>query len=42
MTYSLDLAFGRGLPHFDDAAFAAHATSATMHDFRDFVMRALP
>jgi uncharacterized membrane protein len=42
MTYSLDLAFGRGLPRFDDAGFAAHATSATMHDFRDFVMRALP
>jgi hypothetical protein len=42
MTYCLDLAFGRGLPRFEDAAFAAHATSATMHDFRDYVMRALP
>jgi uncharacterized membrane protein len=42
MTYCLDLAFGRGLPRFDDDAFAAHATSASMHDFRDFVMRTLP
>jgi uncharacterized membrane protein len=39
MTYGLDLGFGRGLPRFDDAAFDAHATSATMADFRDYVMR---
>lgn len=42
MTYCLDVAFGRGLPRFDDASFDAHATSASMHDFRDFVMRAIP
>jgi hypothetical protein len=41
MTYSLDLAFGRTMPRFDDAAFAAHATSATLNDFRDFVLREL-
>ena len=41
MTYSLDLAFGRSMPRFDDAAFAAHATSATLNDFRDFVLRDL-
>lgn len=39
MTYCLDLAFGKGMPNFDDAAFAAHATSATLSDFRDFVLR---
>jgi hypothetical protein len=39
MTYALDLSLGRGMPRFDDAAFAAHATSASLNDFRDFVLR---
>ena len=40
MTYALDLALGKGMPRFEDGAFAAHATSASMNDFRDFVLRA--
>ena len=39
MTYGLDLAFGGGKPRFDDDAFSSHATSATLADFRDFVLR---
>jgi uncharacterized membrane protein len=39
MTYGLDLSFGGGALHFDDVAFSSHPTSATLADFRDFVLR---
>jgi uncharacterized membrane protein len=39
MTYGLDLSFGGGALHFDDASFSSHPTSATLADFRDFVLR---
>lgn len=42
LTYSLDLALGSGLPEFDDTSFRLHATSATLGDFREFVVRTLP
>ena len=41
MTYGLDLRVGRGLPPFDDAPFANHASSATLADFREFAIRTL-
>lgn len=43
MTYSLDLDLGEAgaLPNWSDPMFEGHAASATMSDFRDFVMRAL-
>jgi hypothetical protein len=39
MTYGLDLAFGGAPPRFEDDAFSSHATSASLADFRDFVLR---
>lgn len=43
MTYRLEVDLGsNGLPAFDDALFDAHASSATLSDFRDFVIRTLP
>jgi len=42
MTYALDVRVARGLPPFANAAFAAHSSSATMSQFRDFARRALP
>jgi hypothetical protein len=39
MTYGLDLSFGGREPRFDDDAYASHATSAILADFRDFVLR---
>ena len=42
LTYSLDLAMGGGAPDFADTSFRLHATSATLGDFRDFIVRAIP
>jgi ribosome-associated toxin RatA of RatAB toxin-antitoxin module len=39
VTYGLDLALGGGAPRFEDAAFSSHATSASLAEFRDFVLR---
>ena len=42
MTYGLDLDLGdNGLPGWSDPMFEGHAASASMSDFRDFVLRAL-
>lgn len=43
LTYSLDLDLGAAgaLPAWGDPMFAGHAASATMSDFRDFVLRTL-
>src|SRR5262245_18600017 len=41
LTYALDLRVGRGLPPFADPTFAAHASSATLADFREFAIRML-
>jgi ribosome-associated toxin RatA of RatAB toxin-antitoxin module len=42
MTYHLDLDLGdAGLPVWSDPMFEGHAASASLSDFRDFVLRAL-
>lgn len=40
MTYGLDLDLGH-LPGWSDSNFSGHAASATMSDFRDYVIRIL-
>jgi len=40
MTYGLEVT-KRGLPPFDDSHFEAHAPSAVLADFRDFVLNAV-
>jgi hypothetical protein len=40
MSYALDMSLGEtGLPEFDDDVYSAHAASATLNDFREFVTR---
>ncbi len=43
MTYALDLQLGNAgaLPGWSDPMFEGHAASASLSDFRDFVMRSL-
>jgi hypothetical protein len=41
MTYCLDVDLGQVLPAFEDDSFQAHAASATLNDFRDFVLRTI-
>jgi uncharacterized membrane protein len=41
VTYALDVRVAGGLPPFADSGFAAHASSATLADFRDFATRTI-